>query len=129
MAKIEKKMHGTGDPTAVVALPARGMSADAVLALALDRKSGEDKSGLKWGGIYHDTRGEQKLAKLQADVWAEFNNTNALYPTVFTSVRKFEAEVIAMALSLLHVRRTTAACLRVAPPVAATRSRIALGRV
>ena len=62
-------------------------------------------------------------------MWAEFNNTNALYPTVFTSVRKFEAEVIAMALSLLHVRRTTAACLRVAPPVAATRSCIAPGRV
>ncbi|KAL1512147.1 hypothetical protein AB1Y20_005415 [Prymnesium parvum] len=102
VAKIERKMHGDGDPTAVLALPDEGLRPEDVRALALARKRDEDKSGQSWGGIYHDISGGTPLTKLQADMWAEFNNTNALYPAVFSSVRKFEAEVIAMTTSLLH---------------------------
>ena len=103
VAKIEQKMHGAGDPTAVVSLPAAGRSAEDVLALAAERTAEEDKSGKSWGGVYHETRGPPgELSKLQAAMWARFNQTNALYPTIFTSVRKFEAEIISCCVGLVH---------------------------
>jgi len=103
VAKMEAKMHGAGDPKAVIVLPAKGIPAKELLALADERSAVEDKSGKTWGGVYHETRGEPgELAKLQADMWSRFNSTNALYPTTFSSVRKFEAEIISMCVGLVH---------------------------
>ena len=80
VAKIEQKMHGNGDPRAMVELPAMGQTSTDVLALASERTAEEDKSGKSWGGVYHETRGPPgELAKMQAEIWARFNQTNALY--------------------------------------------------
>ena len=42
------------------------------------------------------------LHELQAEMMSTFNSTNLLYPAIFPAARKFEAEVVAMAVSLLR---------------------------
>eukprot|EP00929_Paragymnodinium_shiwhaense_P001431 TRINITY_DN101670_c0_g1_i1.p1 TRINITY_DN101670_c0_g1~~TRINITY_DN101670_c0_g1_i1.p1 ORF type:complete len:548 (-),score=90.01 TRINITY_DN101670_c0_g1_i1:101-1744(-) len=109
VAKIEQKFHGAGDPDAVLALPDMGKAAGDVKELARRRKAADEekakqKFGKGWGGIYHDHANASKskeLCALQCDIHKEFSQTNALYPAVFTSVRKFEAEVVQMTLSIL----------------------------
>ena len=88
VAKIEMKMHGDGDPDAFTTLPPKGMSKGAVLALAERLQEADDRSGKSWGGIYHEPNHASELSDLQAEMWARFNNTNALYPTIFKAVRK-----------------------------------------
>lgn len=57
------------------------------------------REGKCFGGIYHTLEGE--LEALQGAVYTAYASTNALYPGVFPSVRKYEAELIAMATSLV----------------------------
>eukprot|EP00947_MAST-08B_sp_MAST-8B-sp1_P004127 g4127.t1 len=103
---IRKSMLGDGDPDAVQRLPAKGLSSDEVVALASKVKGKEEglSTGKKWGGIYYDTSegSKSELSQLQARMWGMYNSTNSLYPGVFPSVRKFEAEVVAMAVDLLN---------------------------
>ena len=44
------------------------------------------------------------LGQVQAQLLGLYNNTNALYPGTFPAVRKFEAEIIAMTIDLLHAQ-------------------------
>ncbi|GMH52777.1 hypothetical protein TrST_g13553 [Triparma strigata] len=102
LADIEKDMHGDGDPDANLIIPAKGMSKDALhkKAEALKAQHTGFKSGKKWGGIYHEPGSE--VTEVQAKMWGLFNSTNSLYPGVFPSVRKFEAEVIAMTTNMVN---------------------------
>jgi sphinganine-1-phosphate aldolase len=72
--------------------------------LADGRRWREDEPGFvqgkAFGGIYYVPSGE--LSALHADMWKLYSSTNALYPGIFKGVRKFEAELIAMAVSLLR---------------------------
>lgn len=110
LAKIESKMLGDGDPDANVNLPNKGKTVADVMKICQTLKSDEDKalvSGKQWGGIYHtldhdSSASTNALTKLQTDVWGLYNSTNPLYPGVFPSVRKFEAELVSMCLGLLH---------------------------
>eukprot|EP00747_Dinoflagellata_sp_TGD_P017652 gnl/TRDRNA2_/TRDRNA2_125961_c0_seq1.p1 gnl/TRDRNA2_/TRDRNA2_125961_c0~~gnl/TRDRNA2_/TRDRNA2_125961_c0_seq1.p1 ORF type:complete len:541 (-),score=80.59 gnl/TRDRNA2_/TRDRNA2_125961_c0_seq1:43-1665(-) len=108
VAKLETKLLGDGDPEALMELPVRGIAASEVVAAARhmrEKETGFYVDGKQWGGIYHATRAEAStLEKLQADVWALYNSTNTLYPGVFPSIRKFEAEIVAMCVDLLHGR-------------------------
>jgi len=105
VAKIEKSLLGEGDERARTQLPETGVPTKELLAevKALAEEPTGFDTGKAWGGIYHDTRAEvSELPAIQAAVFAQFNSTNSLYPGVFPAVRKFEAEIIAMAVHILH---------------------------
>eukprot|EP00746_Dinoflagellata_sp_MGD_P161010 gnl/MRDRNA2_/MRDRNA2_88020_c0_seq1.p1 gnl/MRDRNA2_/MRDRNA2_88020_c0~~gnl/MRDRNA2_/MRDRNA2_88020_c0_seq1.p1 ORF type:complete len:540 (+),score=106.34 gnl/MRDRNA2_/MRDRNA2_88020_c0_seq1:72-1691(+) len=108
VAQIEKKMLGDGDPDALMSIPGKGMATENVLRLAKQMRDKEEDfyvSGKKWAGIYHAvTEKDNDLTKLQIDMWGMYASTNALYPGVFPSVRKFEAEITSMCIDLLHGR-------------------------
>jgi len=100
---IEKNMLGDGDPDAICQLPAKGLSIqDAkkkLLALkSSDLEKAKDKHA--WAGIYHESATE--LSSLQATAMEAYHETNALYPGIFPSLRKMEAEVTAMTVSLVN---------------------------
>ena len=101
VAKIEKKMLGSGDPKARSALPLYGITKDQVLKEAKrlyeTDVQREFQDGKSWGGIYYDHRKHtNELPNLQSELLGIYNSTNALYPGVFPAVRKFEAEIIKM---------------------------------
>ena len=98
---IEREMHGDGDPDAHTRIPSPAIPVAEVLAKAREQKDRQTgfAAGKKWGGIYHE---EGALTQLQADMWALFNSSNTLYPEVFPGTRKFEAELVAMTLDMLH---------------------------
>ena len=60
----------------------------------------------KWGGIYHPTGrdGEAgaELEQLQRAVVGEWLSSNALYPGLWPSLPKFEAEAVQMVVALLN---------------------------
>ena len=102
MQHIERELLGDGDEDALLRIPS-ALPAATILARAQDQHARQAgfAAGRKWGGIYHE---EGPLTRLQADVWALFNCSNTLYPEVFPGTRKFEAEVIAMTVDMLHGR-------------------------
>lgn len=79
-----------------------GWTADQVKAelVALnDMKHTRWEDGLVSGAVYH---GGQELAELQAEAYKRFTVANPIHPDVFPGVRKMEAEVVAMVLSLFN---------------------------
>jgi len=107
VAMIEKKMLGDGDANANITIPQQGKSPKEVQQIVADLKVLETgfEGGKQWGGVYHDTRADSERAALntvQCDMLSAYNHSNALYPGTFPSVRKFEAEIIAMSVDLLH---------------------------
>ena len=99
---IEKDLLGDGDAMALMTMPPIGRPAAEVEAVAAEMVASEisKAAGKKWAGIYH--AGGNSLARMQGNVWAKFVDTNALYPTIFPSLRKFEAEIVSMTLDLVH---------------------------
>ena len=102
LAGLEKDLHGDGDLHALLEIPRKGWSSDEVerKACALLDAEVAKANGKKWAGIYH--AGGSELSRLQGRVWSAFVDTNTLYPTVFPSLRKFEAEIVSMTLSIVH---------------------------
>mmetsp|Transcript_1593 Transcript_1593/g.1826 ORF Transcript_1593/g.1826 Transcript_1593/m.1826 type:complete len:473 (-) Transcript_1593:529-1947(-) len=101
--KIEKKLIGEGDKDANLELPKTGYSTSQVYEMTkVLHHTDNFGSGKSWAGIYHDVTGEEKICKLQEQVWAMYNNSNGLYPGIFKSCRKYEAEIVQMSVSLLH---------------------------
>jgi len=102
MEHIEHELLGDGDADAHVAIPEKGMTRQVVEDKLAEQHalSAGFYEGKKWGGIYHDD--ETELTELQNAGSARFNCANTLYPGVFPGVRKFEAEVVAMVLDMVH---------------------------
>jgi len=100
---IERQLLGDGDPLAIQALPDEGHSVEH-LCKQIQSLRDSDKAAAggprKWAGIYHES--ESTLSKLQLSAIEAYHESNALYPGVFPSLRKMEAEVTAMAVNLLH---------------------------
>ncbi|KAI1400441.1 PLP-dependent transferase [Hypoxylon fuscum] len=101
LAKVQAKMIPT-DGTRNLTLPKEGWTDDALRteleALAnMDHTRWED--GYVSGAVYH---GEEDLIKLQTEAYGKFTVSNPIHPDVFPGVRKMEAEVVAMVLSLFH---------------------------
>ncbi|KAI0479239.1 pyridoxal phosphate-dependent transferase [Xylariaceae sp. FL0804] len=101
LAKVQAKMIQPGG-TRYLTLPKEGWTDDAVRkeldALAnMDHTRWED--GCVSGAVYH---GEEKLLALQTEAYGKFTVANPIHPDVFPGVRKMEAEVVAMVLSLFH---------------------------
>lgn len=92
------------DPSAITALPGDAASSSSLLSeirslLDKDMASSGFLKGKAFAGIYHHPLGE--LTDLQSQVMTAFINTNLLYPGIFRSARKFEAETVAMVVSML----------------------------
>lgn len=111
VAKLEDKFLADGDADAHLALPAQGQSVAALLDKVTELKRKDAfGSGQQWAGIYHDVDGHSEVEALQSKVWALFNNSNSLYPGIFKSCRKFEAEIVQMAVAMLHGDAAEGAC-------------------
>ncbi|KAK4252020.1 pyridoxal phosphate-dependent transferase [Corynascus novoguineensis] len=88
--------------TRYLTLPKDGWTEDAVRkeleTLAnMDHTRWED--GYVSGAVYH---GEDELLKLQTEAYGKFTVANPIHPDVFPGVRKMEAEIVAMVLSLFN---------------------------
>ncbi len=88
--------------TRYLTLPKEGWTEDAVrkeleALAAMDHTRWED--GYVSGAVYH---GEDDLLKLQTEAYGKFTVANPIHPDVFPGVRKMEAEVVAMVLSLFN---------------------------
>jgi sphinganine-1-phosphate aldolase len=102
LADLEKDLLGEGDPDAMPTMPAEGFSVKEVERRVMKMQAEEVAAagGKKWAGIYHESHGA--LDALQSRVWSAYASTNALYPGVFPSLRKFEAEIVSMVLGIVH---------------------------
>lgn len=101
LAKLQAKMiPDTG--ARQLTLPKEGWTDEAVLR-ELDALAGMDhtkwEEGFVSGAVYH---GEDDLLKLQTEAFGKFTVANPIHPDVFPGVRKMEAEIVAMVLSLFN---------------------------
>lgn len=90
------------DQIRYLSLPKDGLPIDSVRAelenLAnMDHTRWED--GYVSGAVYH---GEEELMQLQTEAFGKFTVANPIHPDVFPGVRKMEAEVVSMVLSIFH---------------------------
>ncbi|OTB16341.1 hypothetical protein K445DRAFT_21976 [Daldinia sp. EC12] len=101
LAKVQAKMI-PADGTRYTTLPKEGWTDDALRA-ELDALANMDhtrwEDGYVSGAVYH---GEEDLLKLQTEAYGKFTVANPIHPDVFPGVRKMEAEVVAMVLSMFH---------------------------
>ncbi|EZF30113.1 Sphinganine-1-phosphate aldolase [Trichophyton interdigitale] len=103
LTKLEQKL-APQEPGMVkfVSLPKKGMSNDQVVA-ELEKLGGMKhtmwEDGRVSGAVYH---GGDELLKLQTEAFGRFAVANPIHPDVFPGVRKMEAEVVAIVLSLFH---------------------------
>lgn len=90
------------DSTRYTTLPKEGWTDDALRA-ELDTLANMEhtrwEDGYVSGAVYH---GEEDLLKLQTEAYGKFTVSNPIHPDVFPGVRKMEAEVVAMVLSMFH---------------------------
>ena len=101
LAAMQTKLVPAG-ATRYLTLPKEGWTEDAVrkeleALAAMDHTRWED--GYVSGAVYH---GEDDLLKLQTEAYGKFTVANPIHPDVFPGVRKMEAEVVAMVLSLFN---------------------------
>ncbi|TPX13137.1 uncharacterized protein E0L32_006337 [Thyridium curvatum] len=101
LGKMETKLVPQAS-TRYLTLPKEGWAGDAVRAeleqlAAMDHTRWED--GFVSGAVYH---GEDGLMRLQTEAFGKFTVANPIHPDVFPGVRKMEAEVVSMVLSLFN---------------------------
>jgi sphinganine-1-phosphate aldolase len=101
LAGISAKMVPSG-ATRYVTLPREGWTDDQVLK-ELDGLTGMEhtrwEDGRVSGAVYS---GEEDLLRLQTEAFGKFTVANPIHPDVFPGVRKMEAEIVAMVLSLFN---------------------------
>lgn len=112
-AKMEKKMtamvmghHDQGTPQ--VALPPLGISEAKIMKQLTEWQEVEEgiwKTGQVSGTVYHGGDAHNKIVNKAVGM---FSLSNPLHPDVFPYVRKMEAEVVAMTLSMFHADLSTA---------------------
>ncbi|KAH8160480.1 hypothetical protein CIB48_g7755 [Xylaria polymorpha] len=107
LAKVQAKMIPTTG-SRYLALPKEGWT-DEALQKELETLANMDhtrwEDGFVSGAVYH---GEDDLLKLQTEAYGKFTVANPIHPDVFPGVRKMEAEVVAMVLSMFHAPPTAA---------------------
>ena len=103
LAKLEGKLIPRGPGvTYYLTLPKEGWSETQVSAELEKLEQMEHtrwEDGLVSGAVYH---GGRDLLKLQSDAFNRFGVANPIHPDVFPGVRKMEAEVVAMVLSMFN---------------------------
>lgn len=102
-AGLEKKLVNFGpDVVRHSRLPTEGWTADQVkteLQQLSDMKHTRWEDGFVSGAVYH---GGRDLQDVQVEAFSRFTVANPIHPDVFPGVRKMEAEVVAMVLSMFH---------------------------
>jgi sphinganine-1-phosphate aldolase len=101
LTKLQGKMIQPGG-SRYLALPKEPWTEDA-LRTELDALANMDhtrwEDGFVSGAVYS---GEDDLIKLQTEAYGKFTVANPIHPDVFPGVRKMEAEVVAMVLSMFN---------------------------
>eukprot|EP00010_Vexillifera_abyssalis_P009605 CAMPEP_0201548228 /NCGR_PEP_ID=MMETSP0173_2-20130828/4759_1 /ASSEMBLY_ACC=CAM_ASM_000268 /TAXON_ID=218659 /ORGANISM="Vexillifera sp., Strain DIVA3 564/2" /LENGTH=520 /DNA_ID=CAMNT_0047957541 /DNA_START=108 /DNA_END=1670 /DNA_ORIENTATION=- len=107
--KIEQFVLNHDDPNKVYEMPAKGIDRDELYAMMSEwrDKEKEYRSGKAFGGIYTDDHEHEKFVH---KVYSLYADSNALYPGVFPGLRKFEAEVVQMALSIMSGSGVDSTC-------------------
>ena len=84
-----------------VALPKHGSKPDEVLRRLREARSDDARwqEGKTFSLVYF---ARDELTRLLKDAYTEFMSENGLSPVAFPSLRRFEAEVVSMALGLMH---------------------------
>lgn len=86
------------------------MLRNAQSAMEKDARDNGFRNGFVFGGIYHPVSyhantsssvGSSLIQYLQSSITTIFLNTNQLYPTLFRTARKMEAEAVMMSVNLL----------------------------
>lgn len=112
-AGLDSAMDGLRDELAPISatslrsLPKKGRRASTVLSelrasLSQDANRNGLMRGTAFGGIYHVLGKEPPLHALHASISEAFLDTNQLYPGLFKTARRVEAEAVAMAVSVLR---------------------------
>jgi sphinganine-1-phosphate aldolase len=103
IVKLQSKLVPSGPGiTRYTSLPKEGWGYDKVreeLQKLGDMDHTRWEDGLVSGAVYH---GGQDLMRLQAEAFEKFGVANPIHPDVFPGVRKMEAEVVAMVLSMFN---------------------------
>ncbi|KAL9058563.1 MAG: hypothetical protein Q9162_001718 [Coniocarpon cinnabarinum] len=97
-----KLAHVPSDLGRHTELPTTGWTADRVkeqLQKHGDMEHTRWEDGFVSGAVYH---GGKELQELQLDAYNKFTVSNPIHPDVFPGVRKMEAEVVAMVLSIFN---------------------------
>jgi sphinganine-1-phosphate aldolase len=99
--KLERKLVPSGPGVdRILALPSTGWSEEQVrkkLGELADMEHTRWEDGRVSGAVYH---GGEELIRLQTEAFGKFTVSNPIHPDVFPGVRKMEAEIVAMVLSL-----------------------------
>lgn len=98
----EMRKKAASEPPRLVALPAQGMSVEAILAEAETRRSKDlqwsTRSSLMSGAVY---MADEPHYNLLCSVYSTFAHANPLHADAFPSVARMEAEVVSMTAELL----------------------------
>mmetsp|Transcript_16675 Transcript_16675/g.49880 ORF Transcript_16675/g.49880 Transcript_16675/m.49880 type:complete len:527 (-) Transcript_16675:69-1649(-) len=88
------------DQHKLYSLPEKGLDRDEVMSLLKEWRGREEKfnAGKAFGGIYCD---DEEHHKFLDQVYVLYSDSNALFPAIFPGLRKFEAEVVRFACTLL----------------------------
>lgn len=101
LLKLERKLVPSGPGVErLTTLPNQGWSEDEVrkkLGELADMEHTRWEDGRVSGAVYH---GGDELIRLQTEAFGKFTVANPIHPDVFPGVRKMEAEIVAMVLSL-----------------------------
>ncbi|KAF2636476.1 PLP-dependent transferase [Massarina eburnea CBS 473.64] len=101
--KLERKLVPSGPGvTRITSLPTEGWSEEVVRAKLEELSQMEHtrwEDGRVSGAVYH---GGEELIRLQTEAFGKFTVSNPIHPDVFPGVRKMEAEIVAMVLSLFN---------------------------
>ncbi|KAF2036141.1 PLP-dependent transferase [Setomelanomma holmii] len=103
LLKLERKLVPSGPGIErITSLPTTGWSEEDVrkkLGDMADMEHTRWEDGRVSGAVYH---GGDELIRLQTEAFGKFTVANPIHPDVFPGVRKMEAEVVAMVLSLFN---------------------------
>ena len=103
IAKLEGKLVPQGPGISrYLTLPKEGwteLQVSAELSKLGEMEHTRWEDGKVSGAVYH---GGEALVKLQAEAFEKFNVSNPIHPDVFPGVRKMEAEIVAMVLSMFN---------------------------
>ena len=103
IASIEAKLVPQGPGISrYLTLPSEGWTQEQVrqeLQRLGDMHHTRWEDGMVSGAVYH---GGKSLIKLQAEAYEKFSVANPIHPDVFPGVRKMDAEIVAMVLSLYN---------------------------
>ncbi|KAH7399134.1 pyridoxal phosphate-dependent transferase [Phaeosphaeria sp. MPI-PUGE-AT-0046c] len=101
IVKLEHKLVPSGPGIErITRLPSQGWTEEEVrkkLGDLADMEHTKWEDGRVSGAVYH---GGEDLIRLQTEAFGKFTVANPIHPDVFPGVRKMEAEVVAMVLSL-----------------------------